>query len=128
MAASLQVLVQGVRRPPRDWLPDFLRALAAEEEQAAQERFLALVEQFQRARRGVVRHMEYFSHSSEDPVLRPMLDVIVEMAAELQVDPAVVCCDCEACVEDTRLPLLLPGRCKAAHDLRAIAATLTSAP
>ena len=128
MAASLQVLAQGVRRTPREWLPDFLRALAAEEEQAAQERFLALVEQFQRARRGVVRHMDYFSHSSEDPVLRPMLDVIIEMAAELQVDPATVRCDCEACVEDTRPPLLLPGRCKAAHDLRAVAATLTSVP
>ena len=126
MATPAQILAENAQTHPAQWLPDFLRALAAEEEQV-RERFLALVQQFQHTRCEIAQRTDFFC-SSDDPVLKPMLDVIVEMAAEMQVDIHTVTCDCEACVDDASPPLLVPGRCRAAHDLRAVATILTSAP
>jgi hypothetical protein len=130
MAASpTQILAENAQRPPAEWMPDYLRALAKMEqlayykrERAKMETFVALMDRFELGISSYFRDPEMASIPPEVEAMRLQL---LNMCEDMHLDDAAFKCDCNFCTDATAISfrdrVLHPS---AAHNLRTVAATL----
>ena len=131
MAIPTQILAENVQRPPAEWLPEYLRALAKVEEKACKERevaewrnYIDLVDRCEEEENNFVGP----DFDLDDPIPPALIAVREEFMAETRrlslalFNPG---CPCKYCREEKEHAFLTRKRPPCvAHNLRTVAATL----
>ena len=100
MTTPTQILAENAQRPPAEWLPEYLRALAKMEqlayynrEVAKMEAFLALMERFERELSLHGRNPDTF-FLPLPPEIEATRKELLKMCEDMHLDDAGVKCDC----------------------------------
>ena len=107
MATPTQILAENAQRPPAEWLPEYLRALANMEELAYYKReaakmraFLDLMDRFEGAVALDLLDQDMFFEPPPPPV-EAMHRELLNTREDVRMGNAAFACDCGFCTETT---------------------------